>query len=78
MSEPLKQRYGQLCQELGHLTCNLELLQKRIAEIKTEIFGLNMCAPLMKTMEPVNKTPPVTGTTATIGQAEHKPTGIIR
>ncbi len=52
LPETLKQRYGQLCQELGHLQCNLEQLEKRIAEIKSEIYGLNLCAPLMKAMTP--------------------------
>lgn len=40
-------RYAELCQELGHLTCNLELIQKRIAEIKSEIWALNQAAPFI-------------------------------
>lgn len=40
-------RYAELCQELGHLTCNLELLQKRINEIKSEIWALNTAAPFI-------------------------------
>jgi hypothetical protein len=51
-NEPLKlPRYAELCQELGHLTCNLELLQKRIAEIKSEIWALNQAAPFIQAAE---------------------------
>lgn len=41
MKDQLNARYAELCQELGHLQCNLELLQKRITEVKSEIFGIN-------------------------------------
>lgn len=47
MDPRIQARYAQLCQELGHLICNLEALQAKIANVKTEIAGLNAAAPIV-------------------------------
>lgn len=47
MKDILNSRYAQLCQELGHLQCNLEMLQDKIAQVKTEIFAINKVVPLV-------------------------------
>ncbi len=50
MQQKLNAHYAKLATELGHLTCQLERLQTRRAELLSEINNLHDLTPLVMKM----------------------------